>query len=313
MDITKSIIQGIMKELSFLGNDGVKIYYDKYECSEAVGVIQIIHGSIEHGKRYQHFAEFLQANGFTVYVADLRGHGRSIGKKLNYLSDNGDGWNLFVEETRTLTDIIKKENEHKKIFIFGHSMGSFVLRDYLSKYSELVDGAILSGTGSTSPIMSKILQLVIKLEIRKHGTEKYSEKLHKLIYGTLDKKAAKMGVSSFISRDEAVINKYNDDPLCGETITIDYANEMAKGVLYIESKECFKGMNDIPLLVFSGEKDPVGGTNCNFVTKIFNKYKSAGVTDATLKIYKSALHEMINETNKEEVYEDVLKWMTSKL
>ncbi|QVK21052.1 lysophospholipase [Mycoplasmatota bacterium] len=301
-----------MLEYNFYGNDNTQIFYDKYERENAKAVIQIVHGSIEHGKRYKNFASFLKDNGFTVYIADLRGHGRSINKKLNYLSNEDNGWDLYVEETKRLTEIIKEENPNKKIFLMGHSMGSFIVRDYLSKYSDLIDGAILSGTGSTSPIMMKIALWMIRREKRKHGKEAYSKKLHKLIYGGLDKKAIKLGVSSFVSRDEEVIKKYNNDPLCGETITIDYANEMAKGVLYIESKASYQNINDIPLLMFSGEKDPVGGKNCHLVYKIHKKYKKV-ITDLTLKIYEGALHEMINETNKEEVYEDISNWITSKL
>ncbi|XMB86167.1 lysophospholipase [Mycoplasmatota bacterium WC44] len=302
-----------MIENSFLGSDGVKIFYDKYECENPKAILQIVHGSIEHSKRYGELAEYLKENGLTVYAADLRGHGRSLNNKLNYLSDDDNGWELYIEETKTMTELIKKEYPGKKIFIMGHSMGSFVVRDYLSKHSNLVDGAILSGTGSTPPITMKIAQRIIKSEMKKHGKDAYSKKLHKLIYGGLDKKVRKYNATSFMSRDENVVKKFNEDPLCGETITIDYAKEMSKGILYVEKKKCFNNVKNIPLYIFSGEKDPVGGRNCNSVKRIHKRYMRAGLEDTTIKIYPGALHEMINEINKEEAYGDISNWIEMKI
>ncbi len=292
---------------TFKGLDGLELFYDIYEAKECNSVLQIIHGSVEHGLRYSHFAESMASNGVTVYVMDLRGHGRSLKGIPGVLSDEDHPWNLYVKETYKLTEIIKADLPGKKVFVMGHSMGSFILRDYLSFYSRDIDGAIISGTGSTDKFTIAAAKIIVKMALKKHDKHSQSEKLNELMFGPLNKKARKLGLTSFISRDEAVVKKYNDDPLCGYVITIEYAGALLEGLGRINKSSAYD-IDTIPLMMVSGELDPVGGNMGSFVKKVANKYLKNG-NEVEMYLYEDALHEMINEINKEEVYKDILNWI----
>lgn len=296
-----------MNTKSFKGIDGLDIVYDRYDVENPDAVLQVIHGSVEHGLRYKHFAEFMQSKNIAVYVMDIRGHGRSLKTELGVLSDTEDSWGLIVKEQYELTKLIKEDYPNKKIVVMGHSMGSFILRDYLYFYSSDIDAAILSGTGSSDPITVMGGKLLLKKERKKLGYHTPSAKLTDLVFGPLNKKAQKMGIDSFVSRDQSVIDKYNADPACGYDITVDYAKAMIDGLGRIIKSSAYDIAN-IPIMLFSGEKDPVGGTNSKYVKGVAKKYAKNG-NDVEMYIYDDALHEMINEINKEEVYGDVLNWI----
>lgn len=300
-----------METKSFTAVDGLELVYDVYPVEEPKAVLQIIHGSVEHGLRYKHFAEFMQMNGVACYVLDQRGHGRSLKTEFGVLSDTDDSWGLFVKEQYDLTKIIKEDYKDAKVFVLGHSMGSFILRDYLSFYSRDIDGALISGTGSADPITVFGGKILIKNERKKLGYHTPSQKLTDLVFGPLNKKAQKMGIDSFISRDQKIIDLYNEDPGCGFLITVDYAKAMMDGLGRIIKSSAYD-IDTIPLMIFSGEFDPVGGTNSKYVKSVARKYIKNG-NDVELYIYENALHEMLNEINKQEVYDDILNWMSEAI
>jgi len=287
--------------------DGLELVYDCFDVDNPKVVLQVIHGSVEHGQRYHHFAKHMQDNGVAVYVMDQRGHGRSLIGEQGVLSNTDDSWGLFVKEQYELTKLIKSDYPDSKIVVMGHSMGSFILRDYLSFYSRDIDGAIISGTGSADPITVLGGKVLLKMEEKKIGRHTASQKLTDLVFGPLNKKAKKMGIDSFISRDQAQIDKYNNDPASGFLLTVDYAEAMMTGLGRIIKKEAYD-IDEIPLMIYSGEKDPVGGTDAKYVKQVAKKYLKNG-NDVELYIYKDALHEMINEINNDEVYSDVLSWI----
>lgn len=295
-----------METRSFIASDGLELFYDVFGVENPEVVLQIVHGSVEHGQRYHEFAEYLQEKGIAVYVMDQRGHGRSVKSILGELSDTDDSWSYYVKEQYQLTEIIKQDYKDAKVFILGHSMGSFVVRDYLSYYSRDVDGALISGTGSSDPITISGGKMLAKSAM-KNGRHIPNEKLHNLVFGPLNKKAAKMGIDSFISRDQSVIDAYNADPACYFTITPDYAYAMTQGLGRVIRNKAYD-IDTIPLMFFSGELDPVGGNNLKYVKQTVRKYLRNG-NKVDLYIYDDALHEMLNETNKEEVYEDIINWI----
>jgi len=293
-------------------NNSLKIYYDVYKSENPKGILQVVHGAIEHGRRYKDFAKHLSNNGFTVYVIDLRGHGRSVNGKFHYLSDDNDGWNLYIEEVNKLRRIIEEEYPDKPIFLMGHSMGSFIVRDYISKHREL-SGVILSGTATTPMLtINSAIALTTLMNLLMDKSKK-SKFVHNLIFGALGKKAKKLGYESFISRDEKVVKAYKEDPLSDQLITLDYGMQFARGLKNIEKKNAFTNTPDQPIYLFSGELDPVGGKKCDGVMKVYKRFINNGKTDIEMKIYDDALHEMINELNKDEVYNDILIWLNKRL
>ncbi len=286
--------------------DGLELYYDVFDVKDAKVAVQIVHGSIEHGVRYHPFAKALQEKGIAAYVMDQRGHGRSLRGELGVLSDKDDAWGLYVKEQYELTKQIKKDHPGIKVFMFGHSMGSFIVRDYLSYYSADVEGALLSGTGSGSQLTLTLGKMIAKRAMKK-GRHIPNEKLHDLVFGQLDRIAQKLGIESFVSKDQTVIDDYAADPLCGFTINPEYAYALSYGLSKILRKEAF----DIelkPILFLSGELDPVGGPNLKYVHTAANNYRKNG-NQVDVFIYEDDLHEVLNGFSKEKVYQDIYDWI----
>ena len=297
----------------FKGNEGEELNYIKWSPDEEpAAVIQIIHGMAEHKERYKNFAEFLVKNNITVYIADIRGHGEHINSSIEGYFHEENGWNRVVEDTRIFTEKISKENEGKPLFILGHSMGSLLLRDYITKYKTLYSGIILSGTASPVGFKGHIAKLIIKNALKKGGKSK-NHKLDSLIFGSNNKPFEPSRTKfDWLSRDEEVVDRYIEDEKCGFVCTTKFYDDLLEGLLNLDkNKNLEKIKKDTPVMIFSGEMDPVGGLTKG-VKKVYKKYKKIGMKDVTLKFYEDSRHECLNEINKVEVYTDIVNWINSK-
>jgi len=288
--------------------NGLKIEVFEYNVKSPIAMMIIIHGSVDHKAHYEEFATFLQTQGVIAILPDLRGHGVSYDQDIGLLSANNDGWELYKKDLSTLKRVYEYKFKDVPLFVIGHSMGAMILQDWLKQ--EPVDGAIVSGTGHTSPIMMRLGQWMIHQEAKANGYAVRSPKLHQLIYGTLDKRAKKLGLDTFITRDKEQRKRYKSDPKCQFTITVDYANELAKGILLVGKRSTYQIDSHIPVLFISGEKDPVGGTKGSYVKQAASRYEKNG-NDVTVYLYPDAFHNMLQELNKDEVFEDVLEWVTT--
>ncbi len=301
-------------------SDGLPIFVYKWlpgDGNTPRAVLQIAHGSVEHAGRYEHFAAFLVGHGFAVCANDHRGHGRTAGsvENLSYFSDRDDGWDLVVEEMHRLTLHIKAAHPGRPVFLLGHSMGSLLAREYNVRYGGEIDGVLLSGTAGGPALLVKTAKLLARCMMRIPGRRRPSPFLHGLLYGGLNRKIKDTKTDfDFLSRDETEVRKYIDDPFCGHTITPEYAYQLASGMDRLYKPESFSRVpDDLPVLFFSGENDPVGGKKGKDVETAYRNYLKAGVKDVTLKLYPGARHELINEINREEVYNDVLDWMNARV
>ena len=299
---------------TFQASDGKEIYTNKWlpDKTESIkAIVQISHGMAEHSTRYKRFAEALTAANFAVYANDHRGHGKTAGKieNLGYFADS-NGWQRVVEDMKELSLHIKENHPGIPIFLFGHSMGSLLTREYLFTYSQEIDGAILSGTAGDPGLLGSIGILVSKLESFLRGKKTKSSLLDKLSFGKFNN-AFKPNRTAFdwLSRDEAEVDKYIADPYCGTVFTAGFFNDMLKGIKNIN---CFSNIQKmpkkLPIYLFSGAYDPVG-ENTKGVSKLINTFKKAGMEDITSKFYKDGRHEMLNETNREEVFSNVIQWV----
>jgi alpha-beta hydrolase superfamily lysophospholipase len=250
----------------------------------------------------------LTKEGFVLYANDHRGHGITAGSvdKIGYFED-GHFWNDTIDDLAKLTSIAQQENPGLPIFILGHSMGSFLLRDYLTKSKASFKGAILSGTGGDPGMLGKVGKLVAKLLASINGRKDRSEFLRSISFGKFNTKA------DWISRDEQVVDLYVNDDKCSKTFTSGFWIDILEGVLRINKKQAFDNTpKDLPIYMFSGQRDPVGDFGKG-VTEVYQKFKKAGITSIECMLYPDARHEMLNETNRNEVITSMVSWMKDKM
>jgi len=305
---------------TIVGSDGLKTFchiWKPEDAKNAKAVIQLVHGSIEHIKRYDHFASYLVSQGFIVYGHDIRGHGESISdlSSLAYFSDFDNGFDMCIEEIEEVGTHIRTNYPNKKLFLFAHSMGTMLARKLLVRHQNYCDGVILSGTGGGRPLLLSLGIKLAKKSMNKNGRKYRDEKLHKLVYGTLNNQIKNARTASdFISHDDTVVDAYINDPLCGVTATTEYIYEMLKGIRYVNSTKAYRLTDkNIPILFVSGENDPVGGTKCNEVKRIHKKFVKSGNKNSEIKIFTGLRHEIINELSKDEVYKYCIDWISDKL
>jgi alpha-beta hydrolase superfamily lysophospholipase len=301
--------QAMKTEFSFTSADGMKIFCYRYlPETSPIGCIQIAHGMADHAKRYSHFAEYLCKAGFAVYSNDHRGHGRTgeTAGIMGYFSDS-DGWNKVVEDMLQLNNIIKTEHPSCPMILFGHSMGSFLSRTFITKYSDRLQGCILSGS-ATHPA-SVLLSGTAFARLRAFflGKKNADQVLNKMSFGAFNKKIKNPRTDyDWVSHNPQIVDDYIRDKFCGFVCTTGFFIDLLRGLRYINNlgniAMCRK---DLPVYFFGGSDDPVGDFGTG-VPAAAEKMKKAGMTDVTLKIYEGGRHEMLNETIREEVYADVL-------
>ncbi|MFD3704941.1 alpha/beta hydrolase [Nocardia sp. NPDC058658] len=276
---------------TFPSSDGTSIHVRSWLPTdvEPRGVVQIAHGMGEHSERYAHLAEQLAALGFAVYADDHRGHGLSMGPVPGDLGP--DGWNLLVADEVALTEILRERHPGLPVTLIGHSLGSFAVQQYLLDHSDLVDEVVLSGTTAVDGLFGEIAAAggdligFFNAEFQPTRTD-----------------------ADWISRDEAQVDTYNADPWCG--FAIDEAN---MGLLAVNSQTRLADpstvRSDLPIYVMVGDKDPLN-SKLSLSDLLVQRYRDAGLTDITYQIYPDARHEVLNETNRDEVEADLLAWIT---
>ncbi len=300
--------------------DGTQIFTYRWlpdSPSDIKAAIQITHGMVEHAARYERFAQALVEAGYAVYANDLRGHGKTAGSvdHVGHFADE-KGWEKVVDDLHTLTGIIKKENPRVPVFLFGHSMGSFFARHYAMLYGNEISGLVLSGTGGDPGIGGKIGLLVAKREAKKKGWSAKSPTMNKLMFGRYNK-GIKPSRTQFdwLSRDATEVDKYINDPFCGNIGSAGFYYDVIEGLFFINRLENVRNIpKNLPIYLFSGALDPVGAkTPWSGKTKgVLQTYKDlvkAGIKDVSYKFYPDGRHEMLNELNREEVTQDVISWL----
>ncbi len=268
------------------------------------GVVQIVHGICEYALRYEPFAQFLTAQGFAVAGNDHLGHGQSVQDESEY--GFFTNWNDLVEDVRTLRLRLDETFPSLPFFLLGHSMGSFVARSYLIDYPGTVTGCLLSGTAYHSPAEIAAGRLVTGLG----DPREVNKTFFKLAVGSYNKPFAPNRTSAdWICRDEAVVDAYLADPMCNFPTKGGMDHAMLAGLQQVcDPREIAKMDNATPVYFFAGDADPVGDMGKG-PQKVAQLFQEAGCQDVTLRLYPGGRHEMLNETNKEEVYADALAWI----
>jgi len=305
-------------EYKLKASDGTQIHVYEWlpdEPSDVKACLQIAHGMAEHAKRYDDFATFLNKNGFAVFANDHRGHGKTAGsvENLGYFADE-NGFETVVDDMRVLTEKIRAEFPEKPVFLLGHSMGSFLSRYYAIEDASKIKGLILSGTAGDPGMLGKVGKTLSKLIAAFSGKKSPTPLMTTLSFGAYNKQFKPNRTEfDWLSRDNEQVDKYVNDPYCGTVFTAGFYTDMLGGLLYVNQEAAIAKMRkDLPVYLISGDKDPVS-ENGKGVKEVFEKMKKAGLNDVEMKLYPDARHEILNELNKEEVYQDILNWLNKHI
>ncbi|MBR1586570.1 MAG: lysophospholipase [Clostridia bacterium] len=270
-------------------------------------IVQIVHGMAEYIDRYDRPARALNEAGYLVVGRNHRGHGPEA-DTLGYFAEE-NGWGLLIEDAHAVSVDIKKQYPGVPFFLLGHSMGSFVAREYVLRYADELDGLILSGTGFYPKPLCAAGRLMAKLSPKK----KPAKLVDKIAFSGNNKPFAP-GRTGFewLSRDEKEVDKYVADPLCGFCFTGSAFADFFGGLMALTDESRLAAMpKDLPVYFMSGENDPVGQMG-EGVQKVAAQFQKAGMRDVTVKLYRDARHELFNELNRDEVTADLITWLDEK-
>ncbi len=302
-----------VKEYSFKSATGVcTIHGCEYtpDNDEVKAVIVIHHGMAEHQERYRGFIEFLTANGIAVFMHDMANHGKSNQnfEETGYFGEK-DGYKFLVKDLKTTFDRAKAAYPDKKIIAMGHSMGSFITRCFTAWYADAgFAGAIYMGTGGSNPAAAAgdiLSAFLAKMQGSKHK----SKFIDKMTFGTYNKNFEGRTGFDWLTRDDKIVDRYISDDYCGFLFTVQGMNDLIKLNINANSPEWYNSVpKDIPILVISGEMDPVGNYGAG-LREVHTKLLESGHSQAQLKLYEGGRHEILNEINKDEVYADILAFV----
>ncbi|MDN7241210.1 alpha/beta hydrolase [Planococcus sp. N028] len=292
-------------------SDGHEIYYELYEAENPKGHVHLVHGMAEHIGRYEGFAQFLVSHGYTVSGHDQRGHGRTAERNgtLGFFGDD-KGFDRVVEDVEEVIIAVQSQIGELPLVLFGHSMGSFVARRFMQLHSEDLSRVVLSGTGGNPGAAGKMGLVFAGAAAKRKGKTEVSPLLGKMTFGNFNK-AFKKEESSFawLSSDASEVAKYENDPWCGFPSTNQFYVDLFTGLGMIhKSAEVDKIRKDLPVLLISGAKDPVGG-NGKGIFSSARQYTKAGLKDVTVFLAEEGRHELLNERDKHLHYQTIVGWL----
>lgn len=277
-------------------------------------IFQMCHGMSEYIDRYNDFAEFLSLNGYYVVGHDHLGHGESMSssEKLGYFHEK-NGNEYVIADIHTLR--VKTEEKYPNLphFILGHSMGSFLVRQYIGVYGAGLSGAIVMGTGDQPTPLLKAGRMLCRIQALLHGWDFRSQLVDGMAAGGYDKHFAnEIDGSNWLSRNPENVRKYKNDPMCGFMFTVNAYYHMFSGMIKMNQQEKEgKIPKKLPILLIAGKEDPVGNYG-EGVKNVYKKYKACGMKDVVLKLYENDRHEILNELDREQVFIDIWKWLDKR-
>jgi alpha-beta hydrolase superfamily lysophospholipase len=290
--------------LTFTDTDGVAVaYYRWTPDGEPRGVVLIAHGASEHGARYDRFATFLSGKGFAVFAQDHRGHGNTA-KATGAGVAGPNGWKGIVEDQHEMVQLARAEVPGVPLVLFAHSMGSFMAQQYIQRYSDEIDGVVLSATSGDMGDIKGTVELLDAIIAAGNADDPAPT------FATFNEPFAPARTDyDWLSRDPAEVDKYIADPFCGDDmpLSLGFVRDMIANL-----GETFEGESgirkDLPVLFITGEMDPVS-QSASTVRLLEQRYRDNGLTDVTALYYPEARHELLNEINRDQVQDDVLGWI----
>jgi len=297
-------------EVTFQTADGANLHVRSWTEGKPKAIVQVLHGMAEHGGRYDRLAEALGRAGYTTYVHDHRGHGRSIpdGSPPGHIADH-DSWNRLVADAHAVNMEIASLHPGVPIVVLGHSMGSFALQQLLYEHPGDMVAAALSGSIGKPPAIAKVGKLVVRIERARVGGRSPSPIVQTLTFGGYNRGFKPTRTAfDWLSRDPAEVDAYIADPLCGFPVSTQTWLDLLDGLDRMARPENVARVpKEMPLYLFAGDQDPVGERGRGMV-RLYDAYRSAGIRDVRIQLYPAGRHEMLNETNRDQVMAELIAW-----
>jgi alpha-beta hydrolase superfamily lysophospholipase len=292
--------------------DGKELFVHRWlPDGRAHAVVQIAHGLAEHGARYARLAAALNESGYAVYVNDHRGHGKTArsADELGFFAER-DGWRRCIDDLWLLHQRIASDHPAMPMVMLGHSMGSTMVRQFITEHGDSLAGAVLSGPSGQPTGMAALGRMITRLERLRLGPRGHSRVINSLTFEGFNKAFAPSRTAfDWLSRDPAEVDKYVADPLCGFPACVQVWVEMLDAWKKISSRaSCRRVPGNLPLYVIAGERDPVSGA-ARQIEPMIVAYRAAGLQKIECRIYPQARHELFNETNRDEVTRDLMAWL----
>ena len=306
------------EEFYFDSRDGEhRIHAIKWvpEAEKPVCILQIVHGMSEYVDRYDEFAKYLADKGILVVGDDHLGHGKSVtpGEPYGYFCKE-DAPTVLVRDEHRLKKIMQEKYPGIPYLILGHSMGSFITRNYLMRYGSGINGALIVGTGMQSKPILLCARALAAIQKVFCGEKHVSRLVDKVAFGVYNKKIESPKTSfDWLSRNEENVRKYVDDPLCGFIFTVNGFRTLFKLIYNLHDTEKLKQMpSNLPVFFLSGTDDPVGNYGRD-VEKVYQSFRGIGMNNVQMKLYPKDRHEILNEVDKEDVYGDIYRWILQRI
>lgn len=277
------------------------------------GVIQMLHGMMEHIRRYAPFAAFFVEQGYAVYGHSHLGHGHSVSPAypLGYFGKHNGTGKVFREDAFQMTEIIRQRHPGLPIVLFGYSMGSFVCRSCIGERGDDYAAAIVCATGGAHPDLEKGLigsRLFSLLRPKAPGTT-----FNRMAFGSYNDRTEHLTKMDWLSPDHDYVVSSNEDPLVGFTFSNQGFYDLFTMIQYINSAAIYNGTpQDLPILLVSGADDPVGMYGA-LVTDSFQRYQNSGHTDVHMKLYPGRRHEIHLDPGGKDVAEDILRFLNTRI
>ena len=301
-----------MQKFDLHASDGQAVSCYAWLVETPNAIIHIAHGMGEHAQRYDWVAQQLNAASFSVYANDHRGHGVTGQANLGYFGP--DGWNRVVADAYEINQYIRAQHPGLPVVLLGHSMGSMLAQQYITRHGASIDALVLSGSpGFKAKSRNPIPGWILRYETRRVGADQQSPVMQKFLFGSSNKPFDGPNASGFewLSRDAEQVAKYVNDPDCGFVIATGSLKDLQVGAAIAADPASHAAIpKNLPMYVFAGSDDPVHGEQAD-IERMVAAYKEAGISNLTLKWYPEGRHEMFNETNRDEVIADLVAWLTS--
>jgi len=300
------------KQFQFAMSDGSSAHVHRWlPEGKAVAVVQIVHGMAEHGGRYARLAQTLSDAGFAVYAQDLPGHGRTARApdELGHFADH-EGWNYALGQINHLRQHIEHEHKQLPLYVLGHSMGSYLLQDYLVEHGRGLAGVIFSAASGDLGPLRVIGLTLLRAESLWYGRRHRSALAELMSFKEFNRRYKPTRTDfDWLSRDTAEVDQYANDPRCGFRCSSGlWMDLLGAAGRHKDAKRLGTIPKNMPVLIINGSDDAAtqGAKGPRALERL---YRKAGIKDLTVHIYDKARHELLNETCRETVAQDLLRWL----